>query len=127
MSGSRATYFRRPFASWLLLLLMSALVGCKVGPNYAPPTPHVPETWSQETPPEIQLAPQYDLMDTSWWTVFRDPALDSLIFEAANTNLDLVRTGRPDCRITLPAGAGERRSFSAARRDRFVQPRADQQ
>lgn len=92
MSGLSATNSGRRFAPWSLLLL-TILVGCKVGPNYRPPMPYVPETWSQETPPEIQLAPQYDLTDTSWWTVFCDPALDHLIFEAANTNLELVRTG----------------------------------
>ena len=106
---------------------MSALVGCKVGPNYAPPMPHVPETWSQETPPEIQLAPQYDLMDTSWWTVFRDPALDSLIFEAANSNLDLVRTGVriAESRYQRALVSGD--LFPRVDGTGFVQPRADQQ
>jgi NodT family efflux transporter outer membrane factor (OMF) lipoprotein len=68
-------------------------LGCKVGPHYAPPATCVPETWNQELPEGVSLVPQHELLDTSWWTVFRDPALDQLVFEAANSNLELRSTG----------------------------------
>jgi outer membrane protein TolC len=79
------------------LFLLGAFIaltpGCKVGPDFAPPVVSMPEVWNQELPQNAELAPQNELIDTSWWTVFQDPKLDQLVYDAANSNLDLRVTG----------------------------------
>lgn len=77
----------------LIGAMMASIAGCKVGPDFAPPVVNIPEVWNQELPENAELAPQNELIDTSWWTVFQDPTLDRLVYEAANSNLDLRQTG----------------------------------
>jgi NodT family efflux transporter outer membrane factor (OMF) lipoprotein len=64
--------------------------GAKVGPNYTEPTAPVASTWidyqdQQAKPQSIDLS--------SWWGVFSDPVLDSLINDAAHQNLNLRTAG----------------------------------
>ena len=70
----------------LLPCLAALLCGCAVGPDYRPPNPSVPPQWIEtaggsETEAETVL--------TRWWTLFADPALDSLVERARTRNLDL--------------------------------------
>lgn len=60
--------------------------GCAVGPQYKPPTPTVPTTWSEAQDSGTTTQPA-DL--TQWWTTFHDPTLDMLIAQAAASNLEL--------------------------------------
>lgn len=66
--------------------LIALLGACSVGPDYkAPPQIAVPAQWN--TPATAQpKAP--DL--ARWWTRFGDPALDALIAEAVEGNLDVA-------------------------------------
>jgi NodT family efflux transporter outer membrane factor (OMF) lipoprotein len=66
------------------VLLLSALAGCMVGPDYQPPQPAVPATWSAPAAPTAQSV---DL--ANWWKTFNDPTLSSLIDRAIASNLDL--------------------------------------
>jgi NodT family efflux transporter outer membrane factor (OMF) lipoprotein len=84
------------------------LAGCMVGPNYAPPAVEMPATWAgpttqpsaavapadattqQTTKPSAATTQPTDL--SRWWTAFRDPALDSLIDRAIESNLDLKQS-----------------------------------
>jgi len=77
---------------WLPAVILAALVGCAVGPNYRPPQTTVPETWngqevvtgaqpSKTTPNPVTLV--------EWWQVFNDPTLASLVEMAIRSNLDL--------------------------------------
>lgn len=73
--------------SWALgpLLGLVLLSGCLVGPNYHRPETPTPENWF-ETPAGLTEAPP-TLVE--WWTVFRDPELDSLVDRALRSNKSL--------------------------------------
>jgi multidrug efflux system outer membrane protein len=99
MSQSRRSpYFR----SLGLLLAMSGLMGCAVGPNYKRPTVDVPVTYrgatadssgSTDAQPE-QAKPKTEsavpsLGDEKWWEVFQDRELQGLIRTALKNNYDV--------------------------------------
>ncbi|NLI82758.1 MAG: efflux transporter outer membrane subunit [Deltaproteobacteria bacterium] len=67
-------------------MLLLALHGCMVGPNYRQPETPVPSGWIEASEDAEAQAP----LDLSrWWTVFNDPQLDSLIRRAILFNKDL--------------------------------------
>jgi NodT family efflux transporter outer membrane factor (OMF) lipoprotein len=76
----------RLFASSALILSVSALSGCAVGPDYRAPQTATPDEWRalpgagvrQEGPDAPSLA--------AWWTSLNDPALDGLIDRALDHN-----------------------------------------
>ncbi|NNL18326.1 MAG: efflux transporter outer membrane subunit [Boseongicola sp.] len=57
---------------------------CAIGPEYKQPIVDVPADWrvSEET--------TADLVNTAWWTHFRDPVLDGVIYTALKENKDLT-------------------------------------
>ena len=66
------------------------LAGCMVGPTYHEPKPAVPAGFGEvgrETGPADAAADPALL--ARWWTVFRDPTLDSLVARALSSNRDL--------------------------------------
>ena len=67
-------------------LLILGTAGCTVGHDYRKPEASVPENWSRP-PADEQTAAQVDL--NTWWTIFQDPELDSLLERAVRTNKDL--------------------------------------
>ncbi|MFT7617415.1 MAG: multidrug efflux system outer membrane protein [Planctomycetota bacterium] len=70
-----------------LLFAIIALSGCVVGPDYVPPEPDMPNSWSEAGDPS--LAPKLeDLGD--WWQKFNDPILDSIVARAQENNQDLA-------------------------------------
>jgi multidrug efflux system outer membrane protein len=86
-----------------LLLAMTGLTGCAVGPNYKRPSVDVPVTYRdasakstggtgqlEQTPtqPKTDSAPQ-SLGDEKWWEVFQDPQLQGLIRTALKNNYDV--------------------------------------
>jgi multidrug efflux system outer membrane protein len=64
-------------------VLVLALGGCAVGPNYVRPTVDTPPSW------RMTDAEAKDLANTSWWGQFNDPVLDNLVRVALQENLDL--------------------------------------
>jgi multidrug efflux system outer membrane protein len=88
-----------------LVLAMTALVGCAVGPNYKRPSVNVPVTYrgaaadsAQATdkqsepakPKQAGRAPSaQSLGDEKWWEVFQDPELQGLIRTALKNNYDV--------------------------------------
>lgn len=74
-----------------------ALAACKVGPNFTPPHPQVPEEYAGAKNPDTGAAhdgtaPQPSTANpptSFWWQQFHDPALDHLEERAAAGNLDL--------------------------------------
>ncbi len=64
--------------------------GFKVGPNYERPAAYVEQAWIDSDNPRIRTD---DANPTSWWTVFQDPILDSLIEDAYRCNLDVKAAG----------------------------------
>ncbi len=68
---------------WTLLLLLSVLSGCMVGPDYYPPCLDIPPSFHYEVE-EAQ-----DSLDLQWWKQFDDSVLESLIAEALINNKDV--------------------------------------
>jgi NodT family efflux transporter outer membrane factor (OMF) lipoprotein len=61
-------------------------LGCAVGPNYVAPEVQVPDAWQQEL--TRGLVEGQSALQT-WWTVFDDPLLTSLVDQAVEGNLNL--------------------------------------
>jgi multidrug efflux system outer membrane protein len=73
------------FMGWGLTAL---LIGCApVGPDYQPPRPELPAAWSGAGEGGLATAGTGAL--ETWWTLFDDPRLDSLIQRAVAANPDL--------------------------------------
>jgi NodT family efflux transporter outer membrane factor (OMF) lipoprotein len=67
------------------LALISACMGCAVGPDYVKPVVQTPAAWHPEAP--FQTAqPQDNALKGDWWTLFNDPALSGLEQKAAAAN-----------------------------------------
>lgn len=85
----------------LLLLLLAICSGCsggnwlrngfKVGPDYCKPAAPVAENWIDFNDPRVISGP---IDDRAWWTVFNDPALDSLVQSTFAGNLKLASQGQ---------------------------------
>lgn len=63
-----------------------ALSACSVGPDFVKPHPQMPSQWAEAPGKETSREP---LELSRWWTIFRDPELNSLIERAVQANLDL--------------------------------------
>jgi NodT family efflux transporter outer membrane factor (OMF) lipoprotein len=70
----------------VVLLLAGTLSGCAVGPRYRPPTPELPDRWHQAAAEGLAAG---NASVETWWQVFEDETLSSLIKRAAEGNLDL--------------------------------------
>lgn len=90
---------------WGIALLFAAC--SPVGPDYQPPRPDLPAQWSgmegaSHSADEATLH--------HWWTLFRDPVLNSLIARAINANPDLrlaesrIREARAQRRLIVAGG-----------------------
>jgi NodT family efflux transporter outer membrane factor (OMF) lipoprotein len=64
--------------------------GFKVGPNYQKPPAPVADEWIDSKSKGVNIATK-DLSD--WWSVFKDPVLNSLIENAYRQNLDVRTAG----------------------------------
>jgi NodT family efflux transporter outer membrane factor (OMF) lipoprotein len=62
------------------LILLTAISGCMVGPDYQRPTTAMPEQFSRTEDGQKII---------EWWKTFQDPQLNDLIERAAKTNLDV--------------------------------------
>jgi len=75
------------------LIFLLLLSGCTVGPNFSPPQPELPDSWSGDG--QQALAADTDEADTQsvplaqWWLIFGDTTLNSLEQRAISANLDL--------------------------------------
>ncbi len=77
----------RTYAVFVLLL---ALCGCKVGPNYKRPTVTVPGQYRGLAPDATtQQGAGEEFAEMKWWAVFQDETLQELIKEALANNYDL--------------------------------------
>lgn len=67
----------------LPLLLIMAINGCKMGPNYSRPPESEPEVYRYDYPSAENIA------NMDWWQFFGDSVLVNLIYEALENNRDL--------------------------------------
>ena len=72
-----------------LVLLVSLVSGCAVGPDYKRPTTSVPSTYRGLTPEQAAKASPASLADEKWWEVFQDEQLQELIRTALEQNYDV--------------------------------------
>jgi NodT family efflux transporter outer membrane factor (OMF) lipoprotein len=78
------------FIRFAPLLLIGALAGCAVGPNYQPPKPAVPDAFvATPDPASTVTAPAVAVDAAHWWHSLNDPELDSLVERAIAANPDL--------------------------------------
>ena len=90
MCASRK-YLRHLGFVLILALLLAALCGCEVGPNYKKPPDVVPAQYAELSTPTTQgsRVTSETTQLAQWWSSFRDPELDSLVERALGSNLDL--------------------------------------
>jgi len=87
MTGKVHAGLSIPVHAYLVLMLcLTVLSGCAVGPDYQPLETPVPDTWASPVP---ETGSQQGLDRVRWWTVFDDPILVSLVERAMASNLDL--------------------------------------
>jgi len=75
---------------WLIVVgavLSLVLTGCTVGPNYHRPAVTVPVAYRGS--PQETLASSASFADETWWAVFQDAQLQTLIRTALQQNLDV--------------------------------------
>lgn len=68
------------------------LAGCNVGPDFASPTPRVPDRWARaslDAPAYARSRAEARVVDESWWESFHDPTLSSLVAAVEQGNPDL--------------------------------------
>jgi NodT family efflux transporter outer membrane factor (OMF) lipoprotein len=90
---------------WLLCLVLA--VGCvKVGPDFVRPTADIRNNWLEEDSKRIRAVPADD---RNWWTVFKDPVLDTLVQTAFTQNIPLRVAGARvfEARARLGIAIGE--------------------
>lgn len=69
----------------LFVAMVAGLAGCAIGPDYQRPAVELPSGFAAAPAGAVAETPS-----KSWWIVFNDPVLNSLIDEALAHNLDLV-------------------------------------
>ncbi len=73
-------------------VVIGAVAGCTVGPNYEPTSVWSPAGWFASNRPaaaKVASEPVAAPVDIAWWTAFHDPVLTGLIERAAGANLDV--------------------------------------
>ena len=78
-----------PTGSILPLLLLAALAGCAVGPDYKRPGVDSPAAYRRAGSDTNAPAGANSFADLGWWQVFEDPQLASYIGEALTNNWDI--------------------------------------
>jgi NodT family efflux transporter outer membrane factor (OMF) lipoprotein len=82
---------KRPgFEVILLVPVLLAFSGCMVGPDFKRPEVAVSETWLATRDRRVSTE---SATYRSWWTAFKDPALDRLVEQAYRENLSLRQAG----------------------------------
>ncbi len=71
-----------------VVLSLSLLTGCALGPNYKRPPVETPPAYRSETAEPAPVAAT-SLADLPWWEVFQDPVLKGLIEEALANSYDM--------------------------------------
>ncbi len=76
----------RPVSWAATVLLLLALAGCAMGPDYRRQKTSLPESFRGASAPGTN-----SIADLPWWTLFRDPVLVDLVEVAMTNNYDLKR------------------------------------
>ncbi len=82
-------------AAWasVVILSVTALCSCAVGPRFERPDAKAPADWTSRhvSAPESETKsqPVAEPVERQWWSLFNDPTLDSLEARVATANLDV--------------------------------------
>ncbi|XDF34921.1 efflux transporter outer membrane subunit [Paracidovorax avenae] len=105
----------RPLRLGLAAAAIAFLAGCSAPDIRRPEAPALPATWTSPVPDGTAAAPEF----RAWWKAFHDPALDALVDEALQKNLDLAIAAHRLREARLQAGRAAvqfRPSFGAGAR-----------
>ena len=75
--------------SGLFLVLVAALAGCAVGPDYKRPAVDAPSAYRTSTADDYVPAGTNSFADLGWWQVFQDSQLTAYLTEALTNNWDI--------------------------------------
>ena len=78
-----------PFVFVLFLILVAALAGCAVGPDYKRPAVDSPAAYRTAGPEAGAPAGTNSFAGLGWWQVFQDPQLAAYLGEALTNNWDI--------------------------------------
>jgi multidrug efflux system outer membrane protein len=78
-----------PAAALLSIVLLAALSGCAVGPNYERPAVETPAAYRTAASNTNAPAGTNSFADLGWWDVFQEPQLTDYIGEALTNNWDI--------------------------------------
>jgi multidrug efflux system outer membrane protein len=67
----------------VLIIALTTITGCTVGPDYVRPELDTPEDW------RFRIEDASGTVNTQWWEQFNDPVLDALINQALLNNKDV--------------------------------------
>ncbi|PLW76078.1 RND transporter [Cohaesibacter celericrescens] len=84
--GSTRPRQSKPIKAAFVLITMSLLVGCAVGPDYQSPSIELPSVWSGAKKASKSETPAL----ADWWAQLNDPLLNELIEEAVEGNFDVA-------------------------------------
>jgi multidrug efflux system outer membrane protein len=82
-SGVRRKEIEAMMKRSLAMLVVAALAGCTIGPDYVRPAVDTPAAWRIDYPKAAEVA------NTKWWEQFGDPVLNDLIETALRENRDV--------------------------------------
>lgn len=81
----------RTKAAWIpVILAVTLLAGCKVGPNYHRPKVQIPSSFRAPAETQQAQAKASSFADLPWWKVFKDTQLQELIRTALKNNYNLL-------------------------------------
>lgn len=78
-----------PLTRIALLVLLAALGGCAVGPDYKRPAVDVPGAYRRAASDTNAPSAAASFADLGWWQVFKDPQLSAYIEEALTNSWDI--------------------------------------
>lgn len=92
------------------LVLIAALSGCAVGPDYRVPEIPAPQAWHSTLSGGLSNAPADTAQLANWWDTLNDPLLSRFIQTATANNLDLkqAQARLREARARRSAGVAER-------------------
>jgi NodT family efflux transporter outer membrane factor (OMF) lipoprotein len=91
-----------PFRLLLFIALCTALLSCSVGPNYHRPSAPVPSTYKEFKGWKV-AAPNDTINRGAWWSIYRDPTLDSLEQQVniSNQNIKAAEAAYEEAKATV--------------------------
>ena len=89
MKGQNRVSRAVPATPVLSLIMVAALAGCTVGPDYKRPTVDTPASYHTAASDTNTPAGTNSFADLGWWEVFQDPQLTAYVSEALTNNWDI--------------------------------------